>query len=352
MFIKCGACGYLTHEDAPTCKQCGASAVARDSTDPSLTSSTPAPPPEPAARADIWPTRAPDPEPATVRAGDAPTHAWSGPADVVPPPPPPPPPRPMQPSMFPESGAQAARRGLPTWTVACGAIAVVIALLLGLMTFARNGQSVTTVEGRQPIYPTSSNEGAYLDSSLLTAVDFGSEWTETGTTSLTPDELAWNETCSSAPGLQSTSAAGRSVSLSLNHQPDGREAGSALVTIREYRTAAEASAQLAARSDSTFRNCIQDFDRQAVACACHAPAQSETINFVPAPAGVLATVYTDTVGYEDSGPQTYSIVTGYTARGRYVAILNLQRFAVPVDQVQFDELLSTLSQRLELNAPQ
>ena len=350
MFIKCGGCGYLTHEEAPTCKQCGADAVTRDSTASASEHAQPASPSGPAP--DIWPTDTPASNPTLPASGATPPiSAWSGPVDVVPPPPPPPPPRP-QPSMFPESGAQAARRGLPTWTVACGAIAVVIALLLGLMTFARNGQSVTTVDGRQPTYPTSSNEGAYLDSSLLTAVDFGSEWTETGTTSLTPDELAWNETCSSAPGLQSTSAAGRSVSLSLNHQPDGREAGSALVTIREYRTAAEASAQLAARSDSTFRNCIQDFDRQAVACACHAPAQSETINFVPAPAGVLATVYTDTVGYQDNGPKTYSIVTGYTARGRYVAILNLQRFAVPVDQVQFDELLSTLSQRLELNAPQ
>ncbi len=253
--------------------------------------------------------------------------------------------------MFPEPGAQTARRVPPTWTVACGAIAVVIALLLGLMTFARNDRSGTTVEGRQPIYPTSSNEGAYLDPSLLTAVDFGSEWTETETTSLAPDELAWNETCSNAPGLQSTATAGRSASLSLNHQPDGREAGSALVTIREYRTAAEAAAQLAARSDPTFRNCIQEFDRRAVECACHAPAQSETINFVPAPAGVLATVYTDTIGYEDNGPQTYSSVRGYTAGGRYLAVLNLQRFAVPVDQVQFDDLLWTLSQRLAVNAP-
>ncbi len=124
------------------------------------------------------------------------------------------------------------------------------------------------------------------------------------------------------------------------------------MTIREYRTAADAAAQVAARSDSTFRSCIQEFDRQAVECVCHAPAQSETIGFVPSPAGVLATVYTDTVGYEDHGPQTYSIVTGYTARGRYVARLDLQRFALPVDQAQFDDLLSTLSRRLELNAPQ
>ena len=157
----------------------------------------------------------------------------------------------------------------------------------------------------------------------------GSEWTETGTTDLLPTELEWDEPCSNAPGLQSTATVGRSVSLSQNHRSDGRESGSAFVTIREYPTAAEAAAQLAARSDSTFRNWIQDFDRQAVACTCHAPAQSETIGLLPVPAGVLATVYSDTVGYEDNGQKTYSIVTAYTVRGRYLAVLDVQRFAVP-----------------------
>lgn len=254
--------------------------------------------------------------------------------------------------MFPPASGRPPRRSLPTWTIACGSIVVVIALLIGLMTFARNHQSASSFAGRQPTYTAPPNDGAFLDASLLTPVDFGSEWTETGTTDLLPTELAWNEPCSNAPGLQSVATVGRSVSLSQNHQTDGRESGSAFVTIRKYRSAAEAAAELAARSDSSFRNCIQDFDRQAVECVCHAPAQSETIGLVPAPAGVLATVYIDTVGYEDNGQKTYSIVTAYTVRGRYLAVLNVQRFAVPVDQPQFDDLLSTLSRRLELNAPQ
>ena len=236
--------------------------------------------------------------------------------------------------------------------MACGAVAVVVALLVGLIAVSGgDDRSQHRAASAQAAFDTQQTEIGSIQASMLTGVDFGGEWTVTDQSGLRPDELSWHQPCSYAPGLDADATVGRSMSLSYRLRPNGREEGTALVSVRAYRTAAEAQGQFQARADPSFGGCVAYFDRREVECSCHSAATNLGIATIPPPPGVAAVVYQDTLAYSDNGPQTYHANTAYITSGRYTALLSIGRVGLPVDQAEFDELLRALSQRLSLHAP-
>ena len=329
MFVTCASCGYLTPDNAALCKQCGAVA------------SAPVEPPVPPAPAPAsWP---PPPDPSTAAPG------WG----AAPPPPPRPPVAPAPvPSMFPEPGARPPRRSLPTWGIVSGAVVLIVVVVIGGLAMTGGDDRVRAkAHAAQTNLDAVQADVARLDDTLLSRADMGSEWTETDHRGLGPDELGWNEPCSDAPGLQSVATLGRASEFAYHLTAETNE-GHAVVQLREYPNTDDAATQVAARSAPDFSSCVAAFDAENLTCACGHTATSLHVEQLPPPSGAHAVVWRDTLSFEDeTGTRLAVALRVYVQQGRDVTMLTEWEYGGPPDGARFDELLTSVAQRMAAHAP-
>jgi len=252
--------------------------------------------------------------------------------------------------MFPPSSAKPSRTAIPVWTIATGAVAVVVALLFGLMAVTGRSDSDSTAA---PVAPdaSASTDTSALEASLMTASDLGPDWATTRTVPDEPSDLTWDETCFASDGLRADGTAGMSTDISFRPGPTRSEEGYAQSTVRAYSSAHDAAEQVRARGEDGFQACIAEFDTQAVACSCGIVPQDVGVQPVAAPAGLRAVMYENTLAYEDNGLQTYHVIRAYLSEGQYFGVLTVARKNASPDRVQFDELLKTFQQRMLVHAP-
>ena len=249
--------------------------------------------------------------------------------------------------MFPDPRARPARQPVPMWSVATGAIVLVVALLVGVLV-ASGGDHATPdradASATNVVTPLADIEA--VENSLLTLPDMGSEWTITNESGLLPDELAFTDTCSAAPGLQSTATFGRGIDFAKFTDSSGHEQGHVIDSVRVYPTAQQAEAQYQARLDPSFVPCVAQFDREFTECTCQTASTDLEVEALAPPRDVRAAVYRGTVAFEQGGPHQYYLLRAYLANGRYLASVVLGNRDAPPDPVQFETMLRTQSQRL------
>ena len=252
--------------------------------------------------------------------------------------------------MFPPTAAIPVRSPIPVWTIATGAIALVVVLLIGLVALAGRTPSNATTAPIAPGADTTPQSSA-LEPSLLTASDFGPDWSTTRTTPDGPLDLVWSKTCFQSADLRAPGIAGISTDISYLPAPTRSEEGWAQSSVRAYASTDAAAAQVRARTQDGFRTCVAEFDTLAVTCSCGIVPHDVGVQPVTAPAGSQAVMYQDTLAYEDHGPQTYHVIRAYISEGKFFGVLTVARKNTTPDRVQFDELLRTFQQRLLVHAP-
>jgi len=255
--------------------------------------------------------------------------------------------------MYPGPGARPPRRSLPAWSYAVGALALVgVLLIVGFVATGTDGPSAAQARRAQAQLDAQQAETSSIEATMLTQPDLGGFWNSDGPRGLAPDELGWNDRCSDAPGLTSTATVGRTVDFQ-HTAIDGHEDARASVTVRAYRSAEDAAAQLDARLDPSFAKCVAQYDVADVGCICHLkhPAVDMGVALIPAPSDVHAVVYRDTVAYDEGqGVHQYHVLRAYLAHGRYQTLVILEGPSEP-DPARFDTMLHTVAQRLDLHAP-
>ena len=252
--------------------------------------------------------------------------------------------------MFPPSSGKPSRTPIPIWTIAAGAVLLVVVLLIGLVAVAGPSHSSSTAAPSVPGVNASGQTSA-LEASLVTASDLGPDWATTRTVPDGPSDLAWDEACFASPGLQSVATAGMSTDISYRPGPTRDEEGYAQSHVLAYSSAHDAAEQVRARGEDGFRACIAEFDTQAVACSCGIVPQDVGVQPVAAPTGLNAVMYENTLTYNDNGVQTYHVIRAYLSEGQYFGVLTVARKNASPDRTQFEELLRTFQQRLLVHAP-
>lgn len=345
MFVKCAACGYLTPDNSPLCKQCGAG-VGRVA-DPAVT--TPAPPAlvdpkaEPSPRvsfsseAEAWLA-------ATVPPPDSSTAAPPPQSPVAPPRPPTPTPS----SMFPTPAARPPRRSIPTWTVASAAVLIVAALIAGVIATKSGGnnRSQKRADAAQAALTVQRSQIDNAEQSLISRSDLGSRWTDLGTSGATARDLRWDEPCSDDPALDTLAKFGRTRGFSYDLSDDNTEHGHLSSSVFHYASAAKAKIADVARRQPDFAACVNQFNTAYL-------SSPETTGIVGDGATQTITpdavVYHETMHYVYQGtPATMDFWTVYYLHGAFRGTLT---FSGGFQQGYADELISVSKQRLDVHTP-